>query len=56
MTDILCDVMSNEQEKSEAAGVIAQITSPWIEYNQQIHGLTENGEDLVHSLTGMHIT
>ncbi|KAG1661807.1 Protein inscuteable [Nymphon striatum] len=53
LTDILCDVMSNEQEKSEAAGVIAQITSPWIDYNQKIQGLTENAGDLVRSITDL---
>lgn len=47
--------MSNEQEKSEAAGVIAQITSPWIDYNQKIQGLTENAGDLIRSLTGKHL-
>ncbi|CAM1294969.1 INSC (predicted) [Pycnogonum litorale] len=51
ITDILCDKSTNEQEKSEAAGVIAQITSPWIEYNKKIQGLAENAEDLVRSLT-----
>ena len=41
-----------EEEKSEAAGLLAQVTSPWIENNTRIHGLNKHLENLVESLTG----
>lgn len=37
--------------RSEAAGVIAQITSPTLEHYQHINGFIENMEDLIRSLT-----
>ena len=41
-----------EEEKSEAAGLLAQVTSPWIENNTRILGLNKHLENLVESLTG----
>ena len=41
-----------EEEKSEAAGLLAQVTSPWIENNTRILGLIKHLENLVESLTG----
>lgn len=51
IADILCDAATTEREKSEAAGVIAQITSPWIDDNQHIRGLSESIEQLITALT-----
>ena len=41
-----------EEEKSEAAGLLAQVTSPWIENNTRIQGLAKHLANLVESLTG----
>ena len=49
---ILGDLGSGEVERAEAAGVLAQVTSPWIEENDYILGITENAFFLVQSLTG----
>ena len=39
--------------RSEAAGVVAQITSPTLDHYQHINGFIENMEDLIRSLTSM---
>ena len=52
MSEILSNLSLPELVKSEAAGVIAQITSPCIEQNHHIADFIENMEDLVKSLTG----
>lgn len=44
---------SSEMERAEAAGVLAQVTSPWIEDNDYVLGVTENAFYLVKSLTDM---
>ena len=44
--------MATEEEKSEAAGLLAQVTSPWIENNCSIEGLSQHLDNLVSSLTG----
>ena len=43
---------TSEMERAEAAGVLAQVTSPWIEDNDYVLGVTENAFYLVKSLTG----
>lgn len=53
ITDILCDAESSEKDKSEAAGVIAQITSPWIDNNHHIQGLAESVIQLISALTDL---
>lgn len=50
--DILCDSGSSEELLGEAAGVIAQITSPCLENYQHISGFQENMTDLVPALIG----
>ena len=52
LSDTLKDEASNEDEKSEAAGLLAQITSPWIENNSGLEGLSRHLPRLVQSLTG----
>ncbi len=52
LSDTLRDPGSTEEEKSEAAGLLAQVTSPWIENNSSIEGLTRHLSQLVESLTG----
>jgi len=42
---------SSEMERAEAAGVLAQVTSPWIEDNDYVLGVTENAFYLVKSLS-----
>ena len=49
---ILGDRDSSELEKGEAAGVLAQITNPWIKGNNYVLGVTESNFFLVKSLTG----
>lgn len=44
-----------EEERSEAAGVLAQITSPWIENNTNMLGVTSHMGDIVAALTGEHL-
>jgi len=51
LADNLSDTESKEEEKSEAAGLLAQVTSPWIENNSSIEGLSAHLDDLVKSLT-----
>ena len=43
---------ATDEEKSEAAGLLAQVTSPWIENNCSIEGLSNHLDNLVASLTG----
>ena len=54
--EILSDTLrcdeATEEEKSEAAGLLAQVTSPWIENNATIDGLARHLGQLVESLTG----
>merc|ERR1719211_888613 len=45
------DGPATEEEKSEAAGLLAQGTSPWIENNCSIEGLSRHLDNLVSSLT-----
>jgi hypothetical protein len=40
------------QERTEAAGVLAQVTSPWIEENHHLGGLNEHLRRIVTALTG----
>ena len=51
LSDTLNDVEAVEEEKSEAAGLLAQVTSPWIENNSSIEGLSAHLDNLVKSLT-----
>ena len=51
LSDTLKDDNATEEEKSEAAGLLAQVTSPWIENNNTIEGLSRHLNDLVQSLT-----
>ena len=50
LTDILCDKTITEAVRGEAAGVIAQITSPCLDNFQHMTGFLENVEDLLHAL------
>lgn len=51
LSDILNADKYNEMVRSEAAGVVAQITSPTLDHYQHINGFIENMEDLIRSLT-----
>ena len=48
---LLSDLSIHESERAEAAGVLAQVTSPWIEDNDYVLGVTENAFNLVKNLT-----
>ena len=55
--EVLADTLhdsedATEEEKSEAAGLLAQVTSPWIENNTRIHGLAQHLSNLIESLSG----
>ena len=52
LSDTLRDSDAAEEDKSEAAGLLAQITSPWIENNSSLVGLGRHLPQLVESLTG----
>ncbi|XP_070543128.1 protein inscuteable homolog isoform X3 [Ptychodera flava] len=53
ITDILCDTKTSEDVRTEAAGVIAQITSPDLDHYKPIMGFIENLEDLVKALIAL---
>ena len=53
LSDILGNQSVSETVRAEAAGVVAQITSPCLDQYQHLAGLLENMEDLVQSLTGI---
>ena len=50
---LLGDLTISEADRAEAAGVLAQVTSPWIEDNDYVLGVTENAFTLVRDLTTM---
>ena len=50
LTDILCDKTVSEAVRGEAAGVVAQITSPCLDNFQHISGFLENVQDLLSAL------
>ena len=52
LTDILSSIDCSEVVRAEAAGVIAQITSPSVDQYHHLTDFIENLEDLVDSLTG----
>ena len=51
LSDILSDQSKPETVRAEAAGVVAQITSPCLDQYQHLAGLLEHMEELVQSLT-----
>ncbi|CAL4118804.1 unnamed protein product [Meganyctiphanes norvegica] len=53
VSDILCDDNCPEEERSEAAGVLAQITSPWVENNLCLLALHQHMDSIVKALTGL---
>ena len=50
---ILGNVMVEEEEHREAVGVIAQLTSPWIEANLCKEKIGKHLVGIIHSLKGM---
>lgn len=58
--ECLSDILSNEQitesVRSEAAGVIAQITSPCLDHYHHLAGFIENMDDIIRSLTCKSMT
>ncbi|KAL3881407.1 hypothetical protein ACJMK2_027852 [Sinanodonta woodiana] len=53
LTDILCDTTVSEAVRGEAAGVVAQVTSPCLDNFQHIAGFLENVHDLLGSLLSL---
>ncbi|KAK3864560.1 hypothetical protein Pcinc_029764 [Petrolisthes cinctipes] len=51
VAEVLCDEQCCEEERSEAAGVLAQITSPWVENTHRLPALTDHMSPIVHALT-----
>ncbi|KAB7503669.1 Protein inscuteable-like protein, partial [Armadillidium nasatum] len=51
ISEILCDAEIPEEERSEAAGVLAQITSPWVEDNHSLPCLKGHLKGIVKALT-----
>ena len=52
LTDILCNEETDEWVRTEAAGCVAQITSPTLDLGHRLTGFIENMQDLVGALTG----
>ena len=50
---LLCSRGSLIEDRIEAAGVLAQITSPWISDNHKINHLDNFVYNMVNALTGM---
>lgn len=51
LTDILCNENADEWIRTEAAGCIAQLTSPTLDLCHRLTGFIENMEDLISALT-----
>lgn len=51
ISDILSDQSRPEPELSETVALLAQVTAPWIDGNQNLHGLQSEGKNLVAYLT-----
>ena len=49
---VLGDIKRGEEERREAAGVLAQILSPWIDGNTNIQEIDNAMTDIVISLKG----
>lgn len=52
----LSDMKKGEEERREAAGVLAQVLSPWIEGNTSHGDIDNNLPDIVISLKGRLVT
>ena len=48
----LADIRRGEEERREAAGVLAQVLSPWIEGNSSSEEIDDSLADIVISLKG----
>ncbi|KAK7079473.1 hypothetical protein SK128_017152 [Halocaridina rubra] len=53
VSEVLCDLECTEEERSEAAGVLAQVTSPWVENNHHFTALHTHIRAIVTALTGL---
>ncbi|XP_063860478.1 protein inscuteable homolog [Scylla paramamosain] len=53
VAEVLCDIECPEDERSEAAGVLAQITSPWVENNHRLAALHTHLDHIVAALTDL---
>ncbi|XP_076043961.1 spindle orientation adaptor protein inscuteable [Oratosquilla oratoria] len=53
LCDVLCDSGVVEEERSEAAGVLAQITSPWVESNHPLSSLRSIMSRIVKALSDL---
>ncbi|XP_045130951.1 protein inscuteable homolog [Portunus trituberculatus] len=53
VAEVLCDIECLEEERSEAAGVLAQITSPWVENNHRLAALHTHLDHIVAALTDL---
>lgn len=52
MVGTLADIRRGEEERREAAGVLAQVLSPWIEGNSSSEEIDNSLADIVISLKG----
>ncbi|XP_071526047.1 protein inscuteable homolog isoform X2 [Panulirus ornatus] len=53
VAEVLFDEDCPEEERSEAAGVLAQITSPWVENTHRLAALHTHMDAIVAALTGL---
>ncbi len=50
---LLCSRLSSVDDRVESAGVLAQITSPWISDNHRVPSLDAHVNSMVGALTGL---
>nr|XP_053634438.1 protein inscuteable homolog [Cherax quadricarinatus] len=53
VAEVLCDEDCPEEERSEAAGVLAQITSPWVENTHRLPAIHTHMCTIVQALTDL---
>ncbi|KAE8752646.1 hypothetical protein FOCC_FOCC000768 [Frankliniella occidentalis] len=51
VAELLSESKRPEEERAEAAAVLAQITAPWVPDNARVEGLSEHLDTVVHALT-----
>lgn len=51
VAELLSEAKRPEDERAEAAAVLAQITAPWVPDNARVEGLAQHLDPVVHALT-----
>lgn len=56
VAELLSEAGRAEEERAEAAAVLAQITAPWVPDNARVEGLAQHLDSIVHALTSEYST